>query len=237
MRVLGSFAIVYIVNGGGRYQDARGYRREVRAGDMMLLFPELAHHYGPLPGGRWDEIYIVFDGPVFDLWRKRGLLSTSSVIYHLQPIEYWFQKFTGVVAPNIASLERICRLQSALSGAITHYQRDPAAARDEEWLARACELLETGIGKQLYVEEIPRQLGMSPETFRKKFARLAGMPPWRYRMTRVIERGCRLVHEGRLTNKEIAAELGLNDEFHFSRRFKQITGRSPTQFRALSARR
>jgi AraC-like DNA-binding protein len=74
---------------------------------------------------------------------------------------------------------------------------------------------------------------MSAETFRKKFARLAGTPPWRYRMTQVIERACRLVHEGRLTNKEIAERLGFNDEFHFSRRFKQITGRSPREFRKL----
>ncbi len=98
-------------------------------------------------------------------------------------------------------------------------------------------MLDAGIGEELYVEDVARRLGMSPETFRKKFARLAGISPWRHRMTQVIERACEWVHEGRLTNKEIAARLGFSDEFHFSRRFKQITGRSPTQFRALSSRR
>ncbi|MDD5198819.1 MAG: AraC family transcriptional regulator [Terrimicrobiaceae bacterium] len=234
MRILGSYAIVYLVGGGGRYEDALGRRKEARAGDLLLLFPDIGHWYSPAPGGRWDEIYIVFDGPVFDLWRKRGVLAPDAPIYHLEPLEYWLRRFEEVVAPNLPALERVCRLQSVLSGVFTHYQRNPAAARDEEWLARACELLDAGIGEELYVEDVPRRLGISVETFRKKFARLAGAPPWRYRMTRVIERGCRLVHEGRLTNKEIAAKLGFNDEFHFSRRFKQITGRSPTQFRTLS---
>jgi AraC-like DNA-binding protein len=234
MRVLGSYALVYILNGGGSYEDALRRRRDVRAGDMILIFPELGHRYGPQTRGEWDEIYITFEGPVFDAWRQSKLLDTDMVIYHLEPQKYWLQKLLDVVSPHIPHLERVCRLQSALSGALTHYERNAATARDEEWLARACELLDSGIGEELYVEAIPRQLGMSPETFRKKFARLAGTPPWRYRMTRVIERGCRLVHEGRLTNKEIAAELGFNDEFHFSRRFKQVTGRSPTQFRALS---
>ncbi|MDD5199073.1 MAG: AraC family transcriptional regulator [Terrimicrobiaceae bacterium] len=173
---------------------------------------------------------------MFDLWRKRGVLTSDRPLYHLEPLPYWLRRFEEVVAPNLPALERVCRLQSALSSAFTHYQRNPAAARDAEWLAEVSALLDADLGDVLYVGDVPRKLGLSAETFRKKFARLSGMPPWRYRMTRVIERACLLVHEGRLTNKEIAARLGFNDEFHFSRRFKQITGRSPTQFRALSMR-
>jgi AraC-like DNA-binding protein len=124
-----------------------------------------------------------------------------------------------------------------LADALTNYQRDPAAALDEQWLARARALLNQRIGEGLYIDGVARSMGLSPETFRKRFARLAGIPPWRYRITRVIEQACRLVHESRFTNKEIAAQLGFTDEFHFSRRFKQITGRSPTDFRALSVRR
>lgn len=236
MRVLGSYALVYIVHGGGRYADARRRHHNVHAGDLILLFPDVAHRYGPMPNGRWDEIYIVFDGPVFDMWREKGVLDETTVVYHLEPIEYWLRRFEEVVAPNLPPLERVCRLQSALAGAFTDYERDPVAAREEEWLAHANTLLDSGIGRELYIDDVSRKLGMSPETFRKKFARLSGMPPWRYRMTRVIEQACRLVHEGLLSNKEIAARLGFNDEFHFSRRFKQITGRSPTQFRALSTR-
>lgn len=236
MRVLGSYAIVYLLAGGGRYEDALGGVKEIAEGDLIVLFPDVPHAYGPPSGGQWDEIYIVFDGPVFDLWREKALLKPSVPVYHLEPVDYWLRRLEEVVAPNLSILDRICRLQSVLASALTDYQRDPASARDEEWLAQAQALLDADIGKALYVEHVARRLGLSPETFRKKFARLAGAPPWRYRMTRVIEYACRLVHEGRLTNKEIAEQFGFNDEFHFSRRFKQITGRSPTQFRALSSR-
>ncbi|HRI83645.1 MAG TPA: AraC family ligand binding domain-containing protein, partial [Opitutaceae bacterium] len=74
MRVLGSYAAVYLLAGGGEFGDASGLRREVRAGDLLLLFPEVPHFYGPRPGGRWDEIYFVFHGPVFDQWRQAGIL-------------------------------------------------------------------------------------------------------------------------------------------------------------------
>ena len=237
MRLLGSYAIVYLLGGAGWYADASGRRDAVVPGDMLFLFPDVAHGYGPARGEHWDEIHIVFEGPVFDLWRARGVLTAEEPVYHLEPIAHWRRRIEEVIAPGLSPLERVCRLQMVLGDALTNYQRDPAAALDEEWLGRARAILDERIGEGLYVEGVARRLGLSPETFRKRFARLAGMPPWRYRITRVIEQACRLVHESRLTNKEIAAQLGFNDEFHFSRRFKQITGRSPTQFRALSARR
>ena len=72
---------------------------------------------------------------------------------------------------------------------------------------------------------------MGYETFRKKFSRLEGVAPAKYRMRRLIDRACELMHEPELTNKQIAFKLGFANEFYFSRRFKQITGASPRTFR------
>jgi AraC-like DNA-binding protein len=231
MRVLGSYAVVYLLAGGGHYADANGCRQRVGAGDLLVLFPDLAHTYGPEPGGRWDEIYLVFEGPVFDLWRQSGLLTPAQPVHHLEPVRWWQQRLAGVVAPNLSTPERLALLQAVLAGALA-----AGAQPEEAWLRPARALLEADMDRELYVEDVARQLKLSPETFRKKFSRLAGLSPWHYRLTRIIDRACQLVHEGRLTNKEIAAQLGFSDEFHFSRRFKQITGRSPSQFRALIPR-
>ncbi len=37
-----------------------------------------------------------------------------------------------------------------------------------------------------------------------------------------------------LSNKEVAEALGFSDAFHFSRRFKQMTGTAPRAFRSQS---
>src|SRR4051812_49006260 len=74
MRVFGRYAIVLVVDGQGSYRDALGTKREINAGDAILIFPELAHSYGPRVGQHWDEIYFCFDGPIFDLWRTERLL-------------------------------------------------------------------------------------------------------------------------------------------------------------------
>jgi AraC-like DNA-binding protein len=233
MRVYGSYAVVYSLAGAAHYADALGRSADIRPGDLILVFPNVGHRYGPPAGKTWDEFYVCFEGPVFDVWRKRGVLNPARPIYHLEPLDYWLRRLEEIVAPNLPALERVCRAQTFLADALTNYERDLAAERDEVWLAQARSLLDADIAKALYVETVARKLGLSNETFRKRFVRLAGISPYRYRMTRVIDHACRLVREDRLTNKEIAEQLGFSDEFHFSHRFKQVTGRSPSQFRAL----
>jgi len=237
MRVLGAYALVYVVRGGGRFADARGTRRTIRDGDLLLLFPEIAHAYGPVPGRRWDEIYIVFEGPVFDLWRRRGILSPAEPVQHLEPVSFWRRRLEDLLAADLSPLERVCRLQATLAQVLAQPTHDLSRARDAAWLERAQAALTSGLGNELDLTAAARGLGMSPETFRKRFVRLARIPPGRYRATALIEVACRLLHEGVLSLKEIAARLGFSDAFHFSRRFKQITGRTPSQYRALAARR
>ncbi len=233
LRIFGSYAIVYCLNGMARYRDARNFQTAIHAGDLIIVFPNLGHSYGPPPGQSWEEYYIVFDGPIFNLWGHTGALNPARPVLHLEPLNYWRHRLDEIIAPNLPPLERVCRLQSVLADMLANFQRDVTAERNEEWLKAARALLATNIAQPLYVDAIARRLKLSPETFRKKFARLAGVAPYQYRLTQVIDQACRLVHEGCHTNKEIAAQLGFSDEFHFSRSFKRITGRSPAQFRAL----
>lgn len=72
LRVLGSYAIVYLVDGGGRFRDANGLSLAVEPGDLLLIFPELGHSYGPVGRSHWSELYLVFDGPVFDFGGTPG---------------------------------------------------------------------------------------------------------------------------------------------------------------------
>ncbi len=55
-RDLGTHALVYLLAGEGQFEDDLGSHRRVAAGDLIWLFPGVSHAYGPLPGGRWDEI-------------------------------------------------------------------------------------------------------------------------------------------------------------------------------------
>src|SRR5688572_21068410 len=78
MRVLGSYGLVYLIGGAGVFRDALGTDQPVRAGNLLVLFPDIGHTYGPAEGQTWSEVYICFDGPIFDVWRKQALLLDAS---------------------------------------------------------------------------------------------------------------------------------------------------------------
>jgi len=237
MRVLGSYALVYLTAGGGRYHLRGQPTRRCRAGDLLVIFPEIAHAYGPEDGGRWSEIYVVFEGAVFDLWRKLGILSPERPILRLLPVSRHARSFREIAAMRggddpARQLVRICKLQSFLALALAGNRGSGTAPGDgtwPAWVAGAVRKMEENCAAPL--ETIARGAGLSYESFRKKFRSVTGVSPARYRNRMAIDRARKLIYEERLSNKELAGRLGFCDEFHFSRRFREATGRPPGEFR------
>lgn len=260
MRVLGRYAIVMLTRGSGLYMDARGEWR-VEAGDLLVLMPDIAHAYIPdqTPLGRvWDEWHFVFDGAAFDLWRHCGVLDERRPVRKLGDAGMWRARAeTFIAAPRPVTLgartREITRFLELLTALLTAPERasndlnsdhgDGVAAhaatpgREDvpAWLERACARLEERLDVPLRPETVAQEVGLSYESFRKKFAQHTDTSPARYRMARRIEAACALLIEGDWTQGAVARRLGFRDEFHFARRFKAVTGVSPGEFRRRRA--
>jgi hypothetical protein len=100
MRMLGSDALVYVLDGNGTYRDACDRVYRVHAGDLLVLFPDIGHLYGPGENAHWNEWHCVFDGAVFDLWQRTGLLNPVRPVLDLEPIPAWYNRFDAVLRPQ-----------------------------------------------------------------------------------------------------------------------------------------
>ncbi len=185
MRVIGSYSIVYLLAGAGVYEIAPGRRYPVRAGDLLLVSPGVPHWYGNRDGTRWDELFVLFDGPVFDLLARGGVLDPAKPIVHLEPIEHWRSQFEAALGGgdmrSIPPLIAASRLQSVLAAA---FARGVVSAGDGPrlaWVEEACGLLTDPAASAVPVPEIAVRLGLSYESFRKRFTHAVGVSPAQYR--------------------------------------------------------
>ncbi|MED1783275.1 helix-turn-helix domain-containing protein [Brevibacillus fortis] len=71
---------------------------------------------------------------------------------------------------------------------------------------------------------------MSRWQYGSLFKSLTGQTPARYLNALRIEQAKKLLASSSTRVNDIAARVGFHDEYYFSRRFKQTTGMSPTQF-------
>jgi len=233
LRILSDYAVILLLAGAGRYRDAHGISTRVTAGDLIWLFPGLGHIYGPEEGDKWEELYLVFTGSMFDRWLETGLVDPRHPIWRADPVETW-QRRLGRVIPaqhpigELAALAAAGRLQAVIAD-LAAQQESLADGLEAAppWLDEARSRLEAGESP----EAVSRALKISYDSFRKRFAAITGLPPTRFQMLRRIEHACTLLREGALPIKEIAERTRFADEFHFSKRFHQIVGQPPGRFR------
>ncbi len=233
-RVYGQWAFVYLVEGSGIYEDSLGTRQEVETGNWIMVFPELAHHYGPRKGEHWNEVHVCFQGAVFEQWRACGIFDAARPVGTLEPVAFWWKElamvFRQLGKKETSSLEALTLWQQWLARILTRHSVRKSG--EEQWIEQACRLLDQGMsGEDSGGQRVARQLGMGYENFRKRFVQHTGVPPGRYRETLRIKRAKQLLQSKRLTNKELADMLGFCDEAHFSKTFRRLVGQSSREFR------
>ncbi len=236
MRVLGSFSLIYMLDIDGFYIDGNGQRRDLKPGDAVVVFPDVPHAYGPKEGRSWRQIYVVFDGPQFDVLRQAGILSPARPVWHLEPLDYWRRRLEEVFGEEtkhgemaaVRALGRFVHLLTDMAATSAEAMR-PAA---EMWLEESLHLLaERGAKGWLTPQEVARRVGLSYENFRKQFAKRTQESPGQYQKRRRIDQACAAIYQDSHGFKELAEELGFCDVFHFSKAFRQVVGETPSAFR------
>jgi AraC-like DNA-binding protein len=228
-----SYALVLVFGGHGRYRDVRGRDAPVGAGDALLVTPGFEHWYGPPDGRRWSELFVVFEGPAFDLLASAGVLTPERAVLPGRGAPAWVERvaaLAGAPAPATpeAALTEVWAFAQLLLELVSG---EPAAAPPEDPIAGARRLLAGDLTAALALEDVAARVGLGYERFRHRFAAEVGTSPARYRETRRHEAARDLLRHTRLPHREIAALLGYSDEFHFSKRFRALAGRSPRDYR------
>lgn len=113
-----------------------------------------------------------------------------------------------------------CRAETCGSGAVR---------KIEESIAYMLRHLD----EPMQVATLAARANISPSHFFALFKRQIGCAPIDYFIRLRMQQACRLLDETGLSVKEVAATLGYDDPFYFSRIFKSVNEVAPSEYRLL----
>ncbi len=232
LRRFDGYALACLVRGRGRYRDP-AHDVPLEPGDLVTVVPGHPHWYGATAPALWDDVHLVFDGPVFDLAARQGLLDVRTPVRRLRPVQQWVDRidaFRTRRAPRSAAGvdDEVCDVLRLLVDVSAH---DGPTCGGRGWLAESQALLAADLSAPLALPQVAAAMGMPYETWRRRFRAGTGVPPARYRLLRRIDAARDLLRRTSMDTRDIAASLGFSDEHHLARQFRRVTGRTTRQFR------
>jgi AraC-like DNA-binding protein len=236
-RVLNEFQIVYITEGCGTFWTA-SEAYPVVPGTILLLFPGEFHRYHPDPNVGWVEWWVGFRGPHADRLRAEGIIGPERPLLDLGLnsgcLSLFDLIFEAVLRQAPAYQARAgAGILMLLAEIHAHLQRARLPDRSGLIVEAAKFAIEERIYGSMDMKWLSQKVGVSVSSLAATFKAYTGMTPYQYFLRMKINKAKELLNGGEGCIKQVAFELGFDDEFYFSRLFKRKTGVSPSCWSAV----
>jgi AraC-like DNA-binding protein len=234
-RVLPEFQMVYIPRGEGIFMSG-GVTYQVKPGAMLLILPGLRHSYRPLLETGWQEYWVGFKGRYFSGLLEEGRFSPEQVFFeiglHDSILSLFNQIFDEVRAQQPLYQMKACAcILSLVAEMLTRERRKEQPNYYQKIVGRAKYLMESNIYGAINLSSISEQLGISTSRLNEIFKTYTSMTPYQYYIHIKIHKAESLLEQEDISVKEAAYKMGFDDQYYFSRLFKNKTGVSPSDWR------
>lgn len=211
----------FIFSGSGVFTKG-GVNYSLGAGDIFICRPGDNITYCASTTDPWDYAWVVFRcGTELD-----SLLPAD--VIHLPNAEHIFKQMANAV-DEPAKEWLVSGLLYQLFAMLANVQGQPCA--EQSYLSKAVSYIEANYNQNLQVADIANMLNLNRSYFCRVFKRQMGMSPQDYIVSYRLEQAEKLLTSTKLSQKEIALQVGYPDVYALSRMFKRRYGIAPGKFR------
>jgi len=129
------------------------------------------------------------------------------------------------------SLAFVLHLLGAHGQARGRKQLAPKGRLSAAQLSNVVELIHERLAAKLTLNEMAIRAGYSPYQFARLFKATTGVAPHSFVLRLRLQRACRLLHDGKTSQADVALTTGFYDQAHFANVFRRAFGVTPGAFK------
>jgi AraC-like DNA-binding protein len=233
------WTISFVIKGDLTTQTCR-YKLEVKSGEVMIHPPKIP--FTEISRGEGTHIYMLFDlklSPGIDFF---SLLPVSQVITILHPDSFKaaLETLLAISEEPESPLRKLKAMSLSFGILGDIYESWVAAgsnARPEEIMsdvnrfAHILSYMEKNLHQKLTREELSKKMHLHPSYFNRAFKSVHRMSCMQMLRDMRLRRAMQLLEDTDETLESISRQCGLAEAAYFSRVFRQVTGKTPGDYR------
>ncbi|MBN1673657.1 MAG: AraC family transcriptional regulator [Kiritimatiellae bacterium] len=236
------YQIAYCVEGGGAIQ-CRGRTVAVRKGGVFINIPGYPHEYWADEARPWTLWWVHFVGEsaarYFSLMRCRPAEPAFHVGMNERLVDLFKEMLQELSRPERHHQVAAVSYLHLILSSVACLRRQPLLHAGGGRVKKRIDMPSLNAYIEAHLPELSltrlaRFAGVSVPHFERLFKVSTGYSPMEFVIRRRIALACRrLFAKPDATIKEVASEVGYEDQHYFSRVFKRVTGFPPAHYRRL----
>ncbi len=214
----------------------QGVTHMVGPGDFVWVNCHHAHEHGGAADDPWEVMWVRTEGPALEKMSRILSVAQSPVFngFDVKAAARVYRKIFQMMSSNAPEAPAMLHAEVARLLALAFCARQSRESQQvnvPSILHAAVERMKLFYFEAHRVEDLAAAAGVSASHFSRLFKAAFGTSPIDWLRRERVNQAKRRLTESTDAIEEIAAQVGYNDRFFFSRDFKKLTGYSPREFR------
>lgn len=229
------------VRAGGMEITLGAHSHLASAGDLVILEPGVRHAYEPESATGWEWLWLHFGGSEAAELTRRLQGEIGGPVRHLGSDARVTARFTELIISAASGTTDGARLRVdscaySLIGLMVDRLESPEARSEGSGVAMAglTTWILDHLDASVTLADLVEVSAWSAAQLSRLTRRELGLSPMQYVTRLKMRHAERLLRDTELTVGAVGRMIGFDDPLHFSRRFSQVNGRSPSALRAES---
>lgn len=228
---------IYCTEGKGEV-SMKQRKHLIEAGDFFVVPNKTAHKYSADEINPWTIYWIHFKGQradsIVEMFKQKFNGYKGFKNFTENTVQLFHEMYTQLERGY--SIEYLTYSNMCLSHYFATFLYSYTANQTGELGYKdmndgAIDFFKNNLDKTLTLQEMAASVNLSPSHFSSVFKKKSGFTPVEYFNHLKVQKACQYLLFTNLRIKEIALELGIDDQFYFSRMFNKVMGTSPNEYR------